>query len=252
MMRTKFFAFLCILFFVSSCYIYKPFTEEEEDETTEVITNPKLKSASIKDGGVVSVREMKTEKPELKKADPQMADEQKRKEDEERKRREIEEMKRKETEEKGEIKSTLNASNEEEMKRKEMETEMKMKEIEAQKQEEERRMNIKAGKIGGGDVGKVSKEKESSEVKDIKEKLVANRYYKITANGKRLKVMATGWEGDTLNVHIIRKPQKALKFHKDQIDEETIEARHFSKPYSDIITIGSYIAAGFAVLLIVL
>ena len=52
--------------------------------------------------------------------------------------------------------------------------------------------------------------------------------------------------------HIIRKPQKEVKLHKDEINEELILERRFSKPFSDLFTVGAYAAGAAAVLLIVL
>lgn len=89
-------------------------------------------------------------------------------------------------------------------------------------------------------------------VDSLKIKIEPNKYYKITAEGKQYKIQADQWEGDTLVSHILRKPEKVLRFHSNQIDEEELMERRFSKPYSDLITVGAYVAGGAAVLLLVL
>src|SRR5690606_35977931 len=86
----------------------------------------------------------------------------------------------------------------------------------------------------------------------IKIKIQPTKYYKITVEEKQYKIQADQWEEDTLVSHILRKPEKVLRFHKDQIDEEALLERRFSKPFSDLFTVGAYVAGGAAVLLLVL
>lgn len=86
----------------------------------------------------------------------------------------------------------------------------------------------------------------------LKQMLKPNKHYKITVNENRYKVQVDKWEGDTLISHIIRKPEKVLKFHENQINTEEVLERKFSKPMSDMITIGSYVAIGATVLLLLL
>src|SRR5690606_11724284 len=92
----------------------------------------------------------------------------------------------------------------------------------------------------------------SSEIDSIKIKIQPTKYYKITVEEKQYKIQADQWEEDTLVSHILRKPKKVLRFHKDQIDEEALLERRFSKPFSDLFTVGAYVAGGAAVLLLVL
>lgn len=93
---------------------------------------------------------------------------------------------------------------------------------------------------------------ESKVVLGIQDKILPNHYYKITVDDNQYKIQADQWESDTLVSHILRKPEKVLKFHKDQINEDALLERRFSKPFSDLFTIGSYVVAGTAVLLLVL
>lgn len=86
----------------------------------------------------------------------------------------------------------------------------------------------------------------------LKIKIQPNKYYKISAEGKQYKIQADQWEGDTLVSHILRKPEKVLRFHSNQIEEELLMERRFSKPFSDLITVGAYVVGGVAVLLLVL
>jgi len=86
----------------------------------------------------------------------------------------------------------------------------------------------------------------------IKQKLQPTKYYKITVDHKEYKIQVDGWEGDTLKAHKLRNPEKAYKFHENQIIEESIKSRRFSKPFSDLFTVGAYAAGGAAVLLLVL
>lgn len=269
-MRIKFFALLSVLFFMSSCYIYKPFTGEEEDDTTAVAANPKKKMETFKESGSASVRDLKRDKPGVEMIELQKDDEKQKKveaqnkEDrqrEEEKRRE-EERRRAEMDEDDDDDNQTGRmmSQSEKDRRVEIEAEQKRKQMEMdeqRKREEEKRQNIKSGKTRPGELDDAAKAKKGDskpegEELSIQEKIQPNRYYKITAEGKRFKIMADAWEGDTLSAHIIRKPQKVLRFHKDQIDEESLEYRKFSKPYSDLFTVGSYVAAGLVALLIFL
>lgn len=86
----------------------------------------------------------------------------------------------------------------------------------------------------------------------LKAKIQPNKYYKISVEEKEYKIQADKWEGDTLVSHILRKPNRVLKFHENQIDEELLKERRFSKAYSDLFTVGAYAAGGAAVLLLLL
>ncbi|MFA5620413.1 MAG: hypothetical protein WDA08_08920 [Weeksellaceae bacterium] len=100
----------------------------------------------------------------------------------------------------------------------------------------------------------VAKSKDDVDLEniDIKEMIVPNKIYKIMVEEKRYKIQADQWEGDTLVSHKLRNAEKTYRFHKDQIEKESVEQRRFSKPYSDIITVGAYVATGAGVLLLLL
>lgn len=103
--------------------------------------------------------------------------------------------------------------------------------------------------------GKVSRDPEPKVAlpagAGLKQKIQPNKYYKITVEEKEYKIQADKWEGDTLVSHILRKPNRVLRFHENQIDEELLKERRFSKAYSDLFTVGAYAAAGAAVLLLI-
>jgi hypothetical protein len=86
----------------------------------------------------------------------------------------------------------------------------------------------------------------------LKAKIQPNKYYKISVEEKEYKIQADKWEGDTLVSHILRKPNRVLRFHENQIDEELLKERRFSKAYSDLFTVGAYAAGGAAILLLIL
>lgn len=79
------------------------------------------------------------------------------------------------------------------------------------------------------------------------EKLEANKYFKIEAGGRPYKIQVDKWESDTLVAHVIHKPKKILKFHKNQINQSTITERRFSQPTADIITVVAYAAVGVGI-----
>lgn len=83
----------------------------------------------------------------------------------------------------------------------------------------------------------------------IKDKLQPNKYYKISALGNQYKIQVDKWEGDSLVSHKIRQPKKVYKHHMNDIEEEAILERRFSKPFSDLLTVGAY-ASGAAILLL--
>jgi len=86
----------------------------------------------------------------------------------------------------------------------------------------------------------------------IKDKLQPNKYYKITALDHQYKIQVDKWEGDTLVSHKIRNPEKVYKHHMNDIAEDAILERRFSKPFSDLFTIGAYASGALVVLLLVL
>ncbi|MCG2792907.1 MAG: hypothetical protein L6262_05100 [Weeksellaceae bacterium] len=81
----------------------------------------------------------------------------------------------------------------------------------------------------------------------IEEKLEINKFYKIDVADRSYKIQVDKWVSDTLVAHVIHKPKKILKFHKNQIDPSTIAERRFSKPTADIITVVAYAAVGVGI-----
>lgn len=79
---------------------------------------------------------------------------------------------------------------------------------------------------------------------NIMEKLEPNKFYKIDVAEKSYKIQVDKWESDSLVAHVIHKPKKILKFHKNQINQSTIAERRFSQPMADIITVTAYAGIG--------
>lgn len=232
-MKKKLIPFLTILFFTAGCYIYKPYSGNNDSQT-----------GIAKDAK--SLKDTRPNTPVTGVSDSQGAP---------RNRNQ------------GPTEEEMKMKNEEMRKTGGGEDSRKMKEEEIRKKKEE---EIKINKESEGDRGKGkvvmgamddgSIPQEAVGISPVggvtggglKSKIQPNKYYKISVQERQYKIQADQWEGDTLVSHIIRKPKKVLKFHQNQIDDETLEERRFSKPYSDLITVGSYVAAGAAVLLLVL
>ena len=85
---------------------------------------------------------------------------------------------------------------------------------------------------------------------NIESKLEANKFYRIEVGGQSHKIQVDKWESDTLVAHVINKPKKILKFHKNQINETTIAERRFSQPVADIITVTAYAGLGVGIYLL--
>ena len=79
---------------------------------------------------------------------------------------------------------------------------------------------------------------------NIMEKLEPNQFYKIDVAEKSYKIQVDKWESDSLVAHVIHKPKKILKCHKNQINQSTIAERRFSQPVADIITVTAYAGIG--------
>lgn len=236
-MKKKLIPFLTILFFTAGCYIYKPYSGNTDSKTG--------------DSGAAQARSLRDSRPNTPVtgvSDSQGAP---------RNRNQ------------GPTQEEMKMKNEELKKTGSGEDDRKMKEGEIRRQkEEEIKKNRELESVGDRGKGKVVPEAmddgsippEAVGISpaggvtsgDLKSKIQPNKYYKISVQERQYKIQADQWEGDSLVSHIIRKPKKVLKFHQNQIDEETLEERRFSKPYSDLITVGSYVAAGAAVLLLVL
>lgn len=81
----------------------------------------------------------------------------------------------------------------------------------------------------------------------IEGKLEPSKAYRIEASGKSYKIQVDKWESDTLVAHVIHKPKRILKFHRNQINQETIAERRFSQPVADIITVVAYAGIGVGI-----
>ncbi len=214
------FLILAILFAFSSCYIYKPYQFKEVESV----------SATQK-GGPVSLRsDMDNEKGKVS----------------------VEQRRRAEEAEKTE-KSKMELKTEMDLKTPDL-TEKERMELEEKEQANKNAFTKSDGTAGNEKpiVPKTPNLTSDSNIDSIKIKMKPNKYYRITVEEKRYKIQTEQWEGDTLVSHVLRRPEKVLRFHKDQIDEESLEERRFSKPLSDLITVGSYVTGGVAILLLVL
>jgi len=217
-MKTLKYLFLPVIFLITSCYIYKPHSGKEEIVAPIRSENPAIKSKSLRsDDGVDPARSQRKEKEDQivkKELSPEEETILKQKETEKKKESE---MKNEERE-----KSTFTSADG---------TQKNTKVTDKEKPEEET--------------------KESGEM-SLRDKLKPNRFYKITVSEKQYKIQVDKWEGDTLVSHKIRRPEKQYKFHLNDIDEESVLERRFSKPFSDLLTVGAYAAGGAAVLLLIL
>ncbi|WP_374445656.1 hypothetical protein [Epilithonimonas sp.] len=81
----------------------------------------------------------------------------------------------------------------------------------------------------------------------ITEKLEPNKFYKIDVADRSYKIQVDKWESDSLVAHVIHKPKKILKFHKNQINQSTIAERRFSQPVADILTVTAYAGIGVGI-----
>jgi len=217
---------LPVLFLATSCYIYRPYTGNEIDETKAAMPG-KAKAISLSDTDPVEPKDAKM-KADAERKEKEIARQTKEMEMERIKREELE---KKEAENKTPAIADKNG-----------------------------RVSADTGKSPDANTFQKSSDKQNPKVpeettateKDIKQKLLADRFYKISARERQYKIQVDTWEGDSLIAHKIRRPEKQLKFHKDEIDEDAILERRFSKPFSDLFTVGAYAAGAAAVLLIVL
>ncbi|WP_333851003.1 hypothetical protein [Epilithonimonas sp.] len=81
----------------------------------------------------------------------------------------------------------------------------------------------------------------------VTEKLEVGKFFRIDVADKSYKIQVDKWESDTLVAHVIHKPKKILKFHKNQINQSTIAERRFSQPVADIITVAAYAGIGVGI-----
>ncbi|MCD9854271.1 hypothetical protein LUD75_06120 [Epilithonimonas sp. JDS] len=117
------------------------------------------------------------------------------------------------------------------------------------KEQEEKRLGSKQASLKSKtpQSSKTNKNKNPGQPMSIQEKLEANKYFKIEVGGKPYKIQVDKWESDTLVAHVIHKPKKILKFHKNQINQSTVAERRFSQPTADIITVVAYAAVGVGI-----
>lgn len=210
---------LTLILILSSCYVYRPYSGEEEVVENTTSRRGGLASPSSIRGAQRSTSEVSIGTLRRDTVDPD-------KENAIEESKKMEENKRidEELKSSGQVGTIQTASKKQE--------ELETKEAEKEKA---RKMEI-----------------EGSDELNLKEMLKPNRHYKLIVEEKQYKVQVDKWEGDTLISHIIRKPDKVLKFHENQIDPEEVLERRFSKPISDMITVGSYIAVGATALLLLL
>lgn len=216
MKYSKYFG-LCLLVLLSSCYVYKPYSEVEVEEITPGRRGPgSMRSSSLTDRGMAPTAMTR----DLPQANTEMA------EDMERKGQALKDM------------------------------EEKAKEEEKVKLSQTSGMSFSRSKEASEANEKSAQSKSeaslTAEEKSLKEKIKPNKYYKITVADKQYKIEVNKWEGDTLMANVLRQPKKELKFHENQIDAENLLERRFSKSYSDLFTIGAYVVGGAAVLLLFL
>lgn len=208
-MKKTIFYILPVLFIISGCYIYRPYSDEAADAQQGRAVSIMPQSAS----GAGSAKRSKS------KAEQQESDQN--------------------------IAATVGIQEGDKV------SDMEMEE-KSRQETRSSRTRPEAGSRAEAEKRKREAERAAAGGKGIKAKILAGNYYKITVEEREYKIQADQWEGDTLVSHILRKPKRVLKFHENQIDEELIKERIFSKPYSDVITVGSYAAGGAAILLLVL
>lgn len=213
MKTNRYLIFPIILLLFTSCYIYKPYSEKEVDENAKDQNLPGLTPRSIRNESSSETAVQKTRSDQGN-------------------------------------------------------NEVSAEEKEAQdKKEAQRNQQMSNSNFGRAEVppelasnntksiskSTIQKADDSAPIeKGIKGKLQPNKYYKITALGNQYKIQVDKWEGDTLVSHKIRKPEKVYRHHMNDIEEEAILERRFSKPFSDLLTVGAYASGAAIVLLLVL
>lgn len=94
---------------------------------------------------------------------------------------------------------------------------------------------------------RASENTQSPRPTNIQEILDNNKYFKIDVADRSYKIQVDKWENDTLVAHVIHRPKKILKFHRNQINKEKIAERHFSQPVADILTVTAYAGIGVGI-----
>lgn len=235
--------FLPLIFIMSGCYIYQPYSEEfAYEEGTPDRGSSAASATSLR--GTAPVRAKRNGGMDRNVGD---AD-----------RRKMEEEKRKYEERQSGESSTADAKEEEQKRKQESERE---KEDQRKKQEFEKGASKSLVSEAGvkarinsdrATKSKIKKEPIHPDSLTLKDKIRPGGVYKINVDEKRYKIEVDTWEGDTLVSHRLRNEEKVYRFHENQIDEESLLQRNFSKTFSDLITIGSYVGAGGVILLLLL
>lgn len=225
-MKAYKYLFLPMIFFVTSCYIYRPYTEKEEEEKISKPVEGSIRAKTLLDGSdkpgtPVSKQKAEKEKQKNMSSEESGAQERKQKEKEEQRQNQEQGPNKEQTQNKEQNQNSLSNLD---------------GSVSANPKSNQ---SVKGGELVVTEKG-------------IKGKLQPNKYFKIMALGKQYKIQVDKWEGDTLISHKLRQPKKQYKFHMNDIEEETILERRFSKPISDVLTVGAYVAGGAAVLLLVL
>lgn len=218
---------LPVLFLTTSCYIYRPYAEKEEKSGGNATVSPAAGSLSLMDSNE-KTRQKSTLNPE---AAREQDEKEKMKQQKKQEQQEAEKQKREsagKSDENGRVSPNMELSS-------------------------SKNTNLDGGRNKGRqDINSSDSSEPKIVEKGIKGKLEPSKFYKITARDKQFKIQVDKWDGDSLVAHIIRKPEKQIKLHKDEINEELILERRFSRPFSDLFTVGAYAAGAAAVLLIVL
>jgi len=225
-MKTLKYILLPILFLSASCYIYRPYVEKEEKVNSGASALPSAGSLSLMDNDKAT-KQKTTLNPE---AAREQDEKEKMKQQKKQEQEEAEKKKREnvgKSDENGRVSKNMEFS-------------------------PAANTNLESPRKGKQDINSTDSPEPQIVEKGIRGKLQPNKFYKITAREKQFKIQVDKWDGDSLVAHIIRKPQKQVKFHKDEINEELILERRFSRPFSDLFTVGAYAAGAAAVLLIVL
>lgn len=213
-MKTNKYLLFPIALIISSCYLYKPYTEKSvEDLAKQSNSGPVVKSIRNEKS-----TDQANEKVRIQQGKPELSPEE----------REV--QIKKETEREQQKKENANSSS---------------SKSDGTTSSLSTRNTNKGGEI-------VKSEEPKPKETGIKGKLEPNKYYKINALGNQYKIQVDKWEGDTLVSHKIRQPKKVYRHHMNDIEEETILERRFSKPFSDLLTVGAYASGAAIVLLLVL
>jgi heterodisulfide reductase subunit A-like polyferredoxin len=79
---------------------------------------------------------------------------------------------------------------------------------------------------------------------------LAKSGYNVTVLDKEYTIEAKQWKADTLYSVVKGKPNKELKFHKNEIALSDVKIRKFSKGKSDALTVADYALVGVGLFLL--